>query len=660
MSLPNLPYDDTLRREVRTEWGGLNLNENAGDGELIEALNLSSRAYPLLATRKPWYMKPINQTGAPTIKNAAAFGASRYWFWVSEDPENAGTYKFYYNGTPKGTLSGDREIASRTRFACLRDKIYVFPAEKVYDEVAGTWEGMNLARANLTARFMDGEYAGVPAKANTIYVATGTWQFNVGDAVTISGCTTVPENNKTAVIREISGKYLRFYENTFSLRPLWRYDVSGSLAAGTYHFTIDGTTYQFDLSPGLSDGDWLYWIDNALRKRVGETPTTIVTTEGDSGTELSFYYAPITYDETGVTVQRAVPFMSYVCVNENRLWGCYGDKIYASKLGDPLNFNVFDGLATDSWTAETGTPGDFTGCISYQGYPIFFKENCAFRVMGDIPSNFSLRKLEIPGVLRYSDRSLAAVGPALFYLSNKGICSWDGGGYPSIISLPLGIDREWQKARAGTDGVRYYISLWELTNVSGAGEFTFVSRDYCYDCRFGTWHRLNISREVSSTGTSPQPNQGLVYSCYAQAGDNLYFLDSDKNNFLALEGRPMQTPWTQESDNSESYNWTITFADSTRAYKTALTGSEGKKGTLRLLIRCKLAGTMKVWIAYDGGDFEEIREIGGINGAEKDSYVVPLILRRCDFWQLRLTGTGGAVIYSIAVEKYGGEWQQAK
>ena len=232
MSLPNLPYDDTLRREVRTEWGGLNLNENAGDGELIEALNLSSRAYPLLATRKPWYMKPINQTGAPTIKNAAAFGASRYWFWVSEDPENAGTYKFYYNGTPKGTLSGDREIASRTRFACLRDKIYVLPAEKVYDELAGTWEDMELARANLTARFMDGEYAGVPAKANTIYVATGTWQFNVGDAVTISGCTIVPENNKTAVIREISGKYLRFYENTFSLRPLWRYDVSGSLAAG--------------------------------------------------------------------------------------------------------------------------------------------------------------------------------------------------------------------------------------------------------------------------------------------------------------------------------------------------------------------------------------------------------------------------------------------
>ena len=29
MSLPNLPAGDKLRREVRTEWGGLNLNENS-------------------------------------------------------------------------------------------------------------------------------------------------------------------------------------------------------------------------------------------------------------------------------------------------------------------------------------------------------------------------------------------------------------------------------------------------------------------------------------------------------------------------------------------------------------------------------------------------------------------------------------------------------
>ena len=36
MSLPSLPAGDRLRREVRREWGGLNLNENAGADACFE------------------------------------------------------------------------------------------------------------------------------------------------------------------------------------------------------------------------------------------------------------------------------------------------------------------------------------------------------------------------------------------------------------------------------------------------------------------------------------------------------------------------------------------------------------------------------------------------------------------------------------------------
>gem|GEM_PF-901061 len=667
MSLPNLPAGDKLRREVRTEWGGLNLNENAGDGELIEALNMSSREYPLLATRRPWYQRPINRINAPTVKNAAAFGVSGNLFWVAEDPGNAGTYKFYYGFAPAGTVSAaTREAASKIRFACLRDKIYVFPDKKVYDETAGTWSGMEASWSAGSAQAViirDGTYAGVLADCNTID-ANVTWSdyFRVGDAVTISG-TTGGVDDKTAIIREIQGDELRFYENTFSGDYWWQYEPD--LEAGSYWFTVDGESHSFSLNDTAPAGIWRYHRgDHRITNTHGVTTDTIHldSTTQTTGTNISMNRGMICIGT--VTITRTVPDMDYVCVNENRLWGCKGDTIYASALGNPVNFNVFDGLSTDSWTAETGTPGDFTGCFSYQGYPIFFKENCAFRVMGDMPSNFTLRKLEIPGVLRYSDRSLAAVGPALYYLSNKGICSWDGGGYPSIISLPLGIDREWLEARAGTDGVRYYISLYELTKVyvSGGGSVwhQYSSRDYCYDYRFGTWHRLNISREGGVAGLDPKPYIDVCMSCYAQKGDILYFLDSDKNNLLILEGLPESNIWNRESDSLSSYDWTVTFADSTRAYKTALTGSEAKKGVLRLLIRCRLAGTMKVWIAYDGGDFEEALTLGGEDGLDKTSRVVPLILRRCDFWQMKLTGTKEAVIYSIAVERYGGEWQQAE
>ena len=51
------------------------------------------------------------------------------------------------------------------------------------------------------------------------------------------------------------------------------------------------------------------------------------------------------YTETGsLTVKRTVPDLLYVCENENRLWGCDKTTIYASKLGDIFNWNVYDGM----------------------------------------------------------------------------------------------------------------------------------------------------------------------------------------------------------------------------------------------------------------------------------------------------------------------------
>lgn len=69
------------------------------------------------------------------------------------------------------------------------------------------------------------------------------------------------------------------------------------------------------------------------------------------------------------------PDLLFVCENENRLWGCDKTTIYASKLGDIFNWNVYEGLATDSYSVDTGSAGSFTACISFLGYPIFFKED---------------------------------------------------------------------------------------------------------------------------------------------------------------------------------------------------------------------------------------------------------------------------------------------
>lgn len=663
MSLNGLPAKDNYRREVRTEWGGINLNENAGDGELIEAVNMSSREYPLLATRREWYRHLINGEHQAVIDKSAALGASKRVFWVSK---NSDAWKFFYNFTAKGTLSArTRQEAAKIRFVGMQDKIFIFPDKKVYDEIASTFGSMesSFSSGNSTVYFRDGTIGGVPADANTIYCSGVDWAdyFSVGDGVSIDG-SGLPENNKTAIIREIDGDKLRFDENCFTAESYWHLYLYEPLPAGYYYFYTDSSTwYGFNPTDEIPAGIMLELRTSSIYyKASGSAPVSLPTYQGGtpSGTQLAFLPPA---DADHVTIARTVPDLDFVCVNENRMWGCKGDTIYASKLGDPLNWNVYDGISTDSWTMETGTPEEFTGCVSYQGYPVFFKANAVFRVMGDTPNQFTIRKMDIPGVSVGSDLSIAVVESLLYYLADKGVCVWNGSSDPSVISTALGIDRRWVSGRAGSDGKRYYLSAFEMIENPedyAYSNWVYIGKDLCYDTRFGTWHELRISEEEIWSDV----DRPVGYSRYARQVDKLYFLDSDSNNLLVLEGVPDASSvgtgrqWGAEPSYANSHDWTVTFADSTRAYKTALTGSESKKGVLRLLIRCRLTGSMAVWISYDGGDFKKAAEFEEMN---KTSKVVPLILRRCDFWQLRLTGTGDAVIYSIAVEKYGGEWQQA-
>lgn len=135
------------------------------------------------------------------------------------------------------------------------------------------------------------------------------------------------------------------------------------------------------------------------------------------------------YTETGtLSVRRTVPDLLYVCENENRLWGCDKTTIYASKLGDIFNWNVYDGLDTDSYSVDTGSAGSFTACVSYLGYPIFFKEEHIYKVYGSIPSNFEIMGSATLGVAEGSAGSLAVAGEILFSpLPGAGVMAYSGG-----------------------------------------------------------------------------------------------------------------------------------------------------------------------------------------------------------------------------------------
>lgn len=610
MKLPQMNDRSIMRPTVRTRFGGLNNNLSAQDGEIVWMENMSSREFPLLRPRQPRGL-------VQTLTSPNTIGAQDDPFWV----DGSG---FYYNGTYKGAV----DSSTAKQFAVMGSMVLIFPDKKYYDFKAGTFGSLAVGASYTGIAFKSGTYTGVPAEANTIYKSGAAWSFAAGDALTISGCVTHPENNKTAIVREVDGDYLRFYEGTFTLDSTIRYTVGvEGLPAGTYHFEEGG---EFTLDTDLLEGDTLTWNGTSIDAVIGGISSTITVTEGDDGDLLVFADIPTDYVESGsVSVAREVPDLDFVCVNENRLWGCKGDTIYASALGDPFNFNVFDGLSTDSWTSDTTDKGDFTACVSFGGYPIFFKEESIVKVQGDKPSNFMWTAVSRFGVKAGCDRSLAVAGETLFYLSRAGICAYQGG-MPKVISDPLGASKKWYDAVAGSDGLRYYVSMSETPPPTQKGSEQVFDL-YVFDSRYGVWHREDNSAAVG----------------FAFWDEGLYMLLST-GELYRVDG----TAGTPETD----VEWQVKFADSYRFYETTDSGSQNKKGPLRILIRAELSryAEIEVNVKYDGGTTHKEATLEGSSSEKKKSYIVPLVLRRCDHYRLSLDGYGDAVVYSISEERYNG------
>lgn len=600
--LPQLSDRSGMRPTVQTRFGGLNHNLSAGDGEIYWMQNLSGNEFPLLTPRK-------RRGLMRTLTSPGGIGALDKPWWVD------GT-SFYYNGTSKGTVT-----AGQKQFATMGGKVFIFPDKKYYDINGNTFGSMEETWSG-SLSFRNGTYAGVSAQANTLYASNAGWKFHAGDAVTISGCTDHPENNKTAIIREVSGNYLRFYENTFRLDTVWEYSPPGGvMAQGMYHFSIGTASKEFVIYTATYNVAALVWDGTSLVIRIaGGGAEYPQVSDGQDGTLLTFHDVSANYTESStVTITRTMPDLDFVCVNENRLWGCKGDTIFASALGNPFNFNVFDGLSSDSWQSDTEGAGDFTACVSYGGYPIFFKEEAVYKVYGDKPSNFQWTPSSRLGVKSGCSRSLAVAGEVLYYLSRVGVCAYTGG-IPAVISDALGVNARWQDAAAGSDGVRYYVSMSDGTAYS-----LFV-----YDPRNLLWHREDAAHAVG----------------FAFWEGGLYMLCSDGKMW-----RNDGTKGTKES----AVSWQAEFADFTRFYETTDTASQNKKGLLRLQLRCELAAgsSITAYVMFDSDG--QWREIGTVTGAEvKKSYILPMVLRRCDHFRLKLTGVGESVIYSLTEDKYSG------
>jgi ribosomal protein L15 len=315
-----------------------------------------------------------------------------------------------------------------------------------------------------------------------------------------------------------------------------------------------------------------------------------------------------------VTITRKMPVMDFVVECNNRLWGCrYGmddhgefvNRLYASKLGDFKNWNCYQGISTDSYFANVGTDGAFTGAITHLGSALFFKETCLHKVYGSFPSEFQVQDTACRGVQFGCDRSLAIVNEVLYYKARHAVCSYDGS-LPVEVSYALGSERYFD-AVAGAYSNKYYISMCDKAGVWHL---------FVYDTSKGLWHR----------------EDNLHAEAFAELKGEMYCIDADDRNIITLLG---------SGDPDEAVvKWDV---------ETGELGisSPDMKYISRITFRMsmEIGSEMDIYAQYDLSD--EWEHVCHIRGTNLRSFSIPIRPRRCDFMRLKIKGKGGGKIYSM-------------
>lgn len=727
MPLPSLPYTRSMFRPVvRTVFGGMNRNPNAGDGEIYDMENLTGRDYPLLSTRPlrtKMYSADQNIGSIGVLRGLGDYGDSKVlYFWTQNKAEENFAElhcQSFRNSITHYVVEGLELSQGQKQFAVMGMRVIIFPDKVMvtFSDTEITWEPLGADWTGL-ADFTDGTVYGVAAEGNTVRARAAAGLdfrelFRTGDAVELSfSDPAYTVNNKTAILRDVEETVLTFDE--YSLDTWYPMTLTGqALGANTTgYFARNGRLYYFDTgSDAVSAANVLRLPGGEENENSLRVYDTAEATEPSREIEL-FHdaeepdpgWTALDFLPDGtLTVTRAVPDLKGIMAQNNRLWGYAGNTIYASKLGDPRNFEYFDGTAEDSWVSEALSTELYSGCTVYQDYPTYFTESGVWRVYGDKPENYSIRQAGSMGVRLDSSRSIAEAGGSLFWLSPWGVCAWRGGDEPTVISEPLGASRRFVSGRAAGDGVRYYICMSYDT-----GDAVTHFRIYVYDTRRRFWHR-----EDNTFAIEMLQDGGTVLWLKQHPSEVWSTLDLHDNIFWYWDEWP-------EGLEAADFPWMAEFGDSTRLYETTDTGSQNKKGLLRLLLRCELESGSRItpYVQYDSdGEWHELRTIEAPGaapadetdetretvepdetrelrpvldpierqairditlpeedaelmalravaalkeGAVKYSFHVPLILRRCDHYRLKLEGTGPAKVYSITEEKYGGSWLQTK
>lgn len=586
MYLPQLPVPQTSRMMTEVFYG-YNHNLRIQQGESFDQTNITLDQYPVLSQRK---RRGIRATAFTTPNGLLA---KKNLAWVDGKDLYFNEYKI--TGTPSELTSGKKQLVSMGAY------LIVFPDGFYYNTEKSTDKGM------IGAEFST-------AGNNVTYTLCAAIGEEVDSEATIQNTPPAnPEDGDYWIDTSVSPQNLKQYSS---------YSAQWVIVPTTY-IKIESSNIDsnFEVGDGIALSGIAYTGDSdAMREAYDALNGDNIIAAKGSGYIVITGIVPSSYTQTysqasdAITVSRKLPDMDFVIESNNRLWGCKygvsGDKvvneIYCSKLGDFKNWRCYAGISTDSYAVSVGTDGPFTGAITYNNYPMFFKEDCVHQIYGAYPATYQVVTSRIPGVKKGSGASLVNEGGYLFYASPMGICQYDGS-TARYVSAALG-ETKYSDAVAGTFNNKVYFSLKKSTN-----DWDFL----CYDIQKGFWTR--------------EDDTHALY--FAATEYDLFFINSD-GYLNSVHG----TAGTLE----DPVRWEIVSGQIGYEYPD-------QKYLSRFNLRMSLGAgsTARLYVQYDSSG-QWLPQGGEMKGFAVRTFTLPVVPHRCDHMQIKLVGRGEMKLYSIA------------
>ena len=530
---------------------GYNHNRTIGNGEFFEMENLSSDEYPMMSPRKPRRFKRH-------FVKPHGIHSHEKMCWVD------GT-SFYYDGVVKGAVSDtDKQLVSMGAY------VVIWPDKKIYNSKDATLKNLDVL-----------DDAAEPA-----------WTADPFEVSRI----TVSHEGKTQECMQIKTLKSADFRDGDVVTIKYQEWKSGSGDQGGELIDLELISHVF---------------------YAGELGSVKCVCLPYDEAFSSAYMSSLDYTDHYVTISRSIPSMDYICELGNRLWGCSTEtnELFCSALGDPFNWNVFNGDSQDSWAVNVGTTGPFTGVCAYQNSVLFFKEDCIHVVYGTTPSNYQVSTISGQGVDDGSASSICILNERVYYKSRRGICVFSGN-QPSLISDALG-DVQYAGATAAAFNDKIYVNMRAVFDPLDTEWDAPHGELLVYDTVKGLWHK-----------------EGRESIRFLAVYDGNLFMVNENGDMYAVG------PGT-DGDSEACVSW---MARTGRLFFR----TPDHKHISKIKVRASLydGTTLKIEIRYDG--------IGPWNPvAQKISrtrigYVFPIIPRRCETFELRLTGSGDMRILGIS------------